>query len=67
MKLNNTNPSGTFVWQKLNHHFVEEMQTIKMQDLFAYDTKRAEKFSIEWNDFLVDYSKTELPIKPSIY
>lgn len=63
MKLNNTNPSGTFVWQKLNHHFVEEMQTIKMQDLFAYDTKRAEKFSIEWNDFLVDYSKNRITDK----
>jgi glucose-6-phosphate isomerase len=28
-----------------------------MQEMFAKDTNRAEKFHINWNNFLVDYSK----------
>lgn len=60
MKLNNQNPSGTESWQKLREHFIEEMQSVKMQDLFSNDTNRAEKFSIEWDDFFVDYSKNRI-------
>lgn len=60
MKLNNQNPSGTLAWQKLREHFIEEMQTIKMQDLFSADKNRAEKFSIEWEDFYLDYSKNKI-------
>ncbi len=63
MKLNKINPSGTHAWEKLREHFITEMQTVKMQNLFADDTKRAEKFSIEWNDFLIDYSKNRITDK----
>lgn len=60
MALNTINPSGTAAWQKLREHFIEEMQTVKMQDLFAEDATRVQKFSIEWNEFLVDYSKNRI-------
>jgi glucose-6-phosphate isomerase len=56
MALKNINPSGTAAWQDLREHF-EEMQYASMQEMFAADTGRAEKFHIQWNDFLVDYSK----------
>ena len=56
MALQNTNPSGTAAWQALREHFAD-MQYASMQDLFAADSQRAQKFHIKWNDFLVDYSK----------
>ena len=31
-----------------------------MKEMFANDTQRAEKFHIQWQDFLVDYSKNIL-------
>ena len=56
MKLQNINPTETNAWQKLRTHFSEiELQSI--QELFNTDSKRAENFNIEWNDFYVDFSK----------
>ncbi len=56
MALPKVNPSQTAAWQQIQSHF-EKMQATSMKDLFASDTNRAEKFHIQWNDFLVDYSK----------
>jgi glucose-6-phosphate isomerase len=56
MALESINPSGTHAWQNLRKHF-EDMQYVSMQELFQKDGKRAETFHIQWNDFLVDYSK----------
>lgn len=56
MALASNNPSGTVAWQNLRKHF-EDMQYVSMQELFQKDGKRAETFHIQWNDFLVDYSK----------
>jgi glucose-6-phosphate isomerase len=56
MALSKVNPSQTEAWQKIQSHF-EKMQATSMKDLFASDAKRAEKFHMQWNDFLVDYSK----------
>ena len=33
------------------------MQYTSMQEMFANDSSRAAKFNLQWNDFLVDYSK----------
>ncbi len=56
MSLNTINPTETNAWQKLRTHFSEiEFQSIK--DLFEKDAKRASTFSIEWDDFYVDFSK----------
>jgi len=56
MALPKVNPSQTTAWQNIQSHF-EKMQFTSMKDLFASDAKRVEKFHIQWNDFLVDYSK----------
>jgi glucose-6-phosphate isomerase len=56
MALQAINPTHTAAWQKLQAHF-EQMKTAQMQDLFASDAHRTEKFHIEWKDFLLDYSK----------
>ncbi len=60
--LENTNPTGTVAWQKLRAHF-NEMQYVKMQDLFEADTQRVEKLHLIWNDFLLDYSKNRIEKK----
>ena len=56
MALPKVNPSQTAAWNKIQAHF-DNMQQTSMKDLFAADNTRAEKFHIQWNDFLVDYSK----------
>jgi glucose-6-phosphate isomerase len=56
MALASNNPSGTLAWQNLRKHF-EDMQYVTMQELFQKDEKRVTDFHIQWNDFLVDYSK----------
>ncbi|MFD2600733.1 glucose-6-phosphate isomerase [Flavobacterium suzhouense] len=56
MALENINPSGTAAWQELMQHFAE-MQHASMKDMFASDKERTAKFNIQWNDFIVDYSK----------
>jgi len=56
MALPNTNPTSTTSWKKLQQHYTE-MKNISMSEMFSNDKSRAEKFNIQWNDFLVDYSK----------
>jgi len=56
MALQNTNPTTTAAWQKLQQHF-NSMQNASMVEMFQKDNNRASKFHLKWNDFLVDYSK----------
>lgn len=56
MPLQSINPTTTKSWKLLNKHF-EEMKEVSMQDLFAKDSQRAQKMHIQWQDFLLDYSK----------
>lgn len=59
MKLAAINPTGTDAWKRLQKHY-ERIQHIRMGDLFADDAGRAERFSVEWNDFLLDFSKNRM-------
>lgn len=59
MALQNTNPTETNAWQKLKTHF-STMQSNSIKEMFQKDAKRAENFHIQWNDFLVDYSKNNI-------
>ncbi len=59
MALPSINPTKTASWKKLEHHFTE-VQYLKMKDLFAQDSKRADKFTINWDDFYVDVSKNRI-------
>lgn len=53
------NPTETSAWKALVEHF-KSIRDEKMLNFFAEDSKRAEAFSIEWNDFYVDYSKNRI-------
>jgi len=59
MALENTNPTGTAAWQKLHAHFIQ-MEKASMQEMFSEDIERTEKLHIQWNDFLLDYSKNRI-------
>ena len=56
MALQNTNPTTTNTWKKLQEHY-QTMQNASMKTMFEEDQTRTQKFHIQWNDFLVDYSK----------
>ncbi|MEY3650949.1 MAG: glucosephosphate isomerase [Pseudomonadota bacterium] len=54
-----TNPTHTPAWHTLNEHF-KEIFPLQMRDLFAEDPERFNKFSLHFNDFLLDYSKQRI-------
>ncbi|MCG9792006.1 glucose-6-phosphate isomerase [Flavobacterium algicola] len=59
MALQTTNPTKTQAWSKLQKHF-EAIKNVPMQEMFKEDTARTEKFNIQWNNFLIDYSKNNI-------
>jgi len=59
MALSTGNPTQTQAWQKLEQHF-KSMQSVSMKTLFQQDPTRAEKFHIQWKDFVIDYSKNRI-------
>jgi glucose-6-phosphate isomerase len=46
-------------WKALQAH-KEEMEGVHMRDLFAQDANRFRKFSLRFNDLLLDYSKNRV-------
>ncbi len=54
--LRKIDPTTTQSWKKLAGHY-QEMKTVHMKALFAADPDRFAKFSLRFNDILVDYSK----------
>ena len=59
MTLPKINPTTTSSWKKLQAHFQNEKNN-RIQDHFQNDPNRFEQFSIQWEDFLVDFSKNRL-------
>lgn len=59
MALPIVNPTTTNAWKKLQEHYAK-VGNLKMKDMFAQDGERANKFTITWNDFYVDYSKNRI-------
>jgi len=59
MPLNKLNPTKTNAWVQLQKHY-DQTEKAHLKTLFSEDNKRASEFSIEWNDFLVDYSKNRI-------
>ncbi|PWL40101.1 glucose-6-phosphate isomerase [Flagellimonas aquimarina] len=59
MALPKTNPTTTKAWKKLTDHF-EKIKTEHLREMFAADEARGKKFTLLWNDFLVDYSKNRI-------
>ncbi len=50
------NPTRTRAWKKLEKHY-EKMKNVPMKTMFARDTARFAKFSLRFEDILLDYSK----------
>jgi glucose-6-phosphate isomerase len=59
MALPKINPTSTSAWKNLEEHF-KTIQNFQMKDLFAQDEKRADNFTISWEDFYVDFSKNRI-------
>ncbi|MEM6720772.1 MAG: glucose-6-phosphate isomerase [Bacteroidota bacterium] len=57
--LTNINPTETEVWNKLQEHFYAT-KSFALKDYFSTDSARADRFTIQWNDFYVDYSKNRI-------
>lgn len=57
--MKNINPTTTDAWKELEKHY-SAIQNEHMKDMFSKDEERAEKFSIQWEDFYVDYSKNRI-------
>ena len=49
----------TQAWQALNNH-KQDIESLHMRDMFAQDSQRFEKFSLQLNDLLLDYSKNRI-------
>jgi len=54
-----SNLTQSSTWKALEQH-QEEIAPQHMRALFASDPHRFEKFSVRWNDFLLDYSKNRI-------
>ncbi len=52
----------TKAWKKLESEY-RRFKNVEMRDLFAADEKRAAKYTIKLNDFLLDYSKNRFDAK----
>jgi len=57
--LGTIDPASTNAWLKLRDHYLN-MKKIHMRDLFAQDKNRFEKFSLRFEDMVVDFSKNIL-------
>jgi glucose-6-phosphate isomerase len=59
MALPSVNPTTTNSWKKLQDHY-NKINNNHMKDLFAQNKERANKFTINWDDFYVDFSKNRI-------
>ncbi|MDB4046654.1 glucose-6-phosphate isomerase [Flavobacteriaceae bacterium] len=62
MSLSRINPAQTKAWTALQDHFNQDI-TSDIKSLFESESNRAKDFSIQWNNFYVDYSKNALSKK----
>ncbi len=54
--LNKINPTSTKAWKELSRHY-QTMKAIYLKDLFEKDPERFSRFSCQFEDILIDYSK----------
>ncbi|MDR2123172.1 MAG: glucose-6-phosphate isomerase [Flavobacteriaceae bacterium] len=62
MALSKINPTETKAWKLLREHY-EQIKDKHLRDWFEQDPKRFEKYSIEFDDILFDYSKNRIEDK----
>jgi glucose-6-phosphate isomerase len=54
--LNKIDPTKTISWMNLEEHF-QRMKSVHMKNLFKKDKKRFDKFSLDFEDIFIDFSK----------
>ena len=59
MPLQNINHTTTKAWKKLEYHF-SEMSSFSLKTDFKTDPERKEKFSLDFNDLHLDFSKNKM-------
>ena len=59
MSLQSINPTTRKAWQALQNHF-HEIENVTMQEMFQDDKLRTQNFHIQWDKFLLDYSKNRI-------
>lgn len=52
------NPTTTQAWKKLTDHF-QSIKNASVKNMFD-DKSRADKFTVQWEDFYLDYSKNRI-------
>jgi len=57
--LSTINPAETPAWQKLTALFMN-LQAVHLRELFDEDPQRFQKFSLQFEDILIDYSKNTI-------
>ena len=57
--LPNINPTQTAAWKALEAYYADFKDT-EMKTLFAEDAERFDKFSLKFEDILLDYSKNRI-------
>ena len=62
MPIPKINPTHTKAWKDLQAHF-NDVKNLEMLNLFNEDENRAQKYTINWEDFYVDYSKNRVTDK----
>jgi len=60
--LANINPTQTEAWKQLSAHF-EQIKDHHMRDWFAADPQRFDRFSVQFEDILLDYAKNRIDEK----
>ena len=59
MSLPKINPTSTTAWKKLNVHF-NDIKDSHLKSLFEKNPNRAKEFTVQWQDFYVDFSKNRI-------
>ncbi len=57
--IKSVNPTSLDSWSKLKDH-AQKIAAIHMKDMFRKDSERFDKFSVEHEEFLFDYSKNRI-------
>ncbi len=57
--LNRQNPTETAAWKKLEAHY-NKLKSVHLRQLFEGDDQRFKKFSEQFEDVLIDYSKNRI-------
>ncbi len=59
MPLPKIDPTGTKAWKQLREHH-ERTKNQHLKDLFLQDPERAGRYSLNWGEFFLDYSKNRI-------